>query len=219
MVEAKRKIERPTFSHRINSSINNKTSPSTTGNGPRQLNFPANFPDMRDIVQKSSLCLLIATMKESENKGCFETILNELLRNNGLSEFKMGNVSPPASLTGSFESNTSIGNDVGVSSLNVISEDGSKSVDDKPDDSHKPTIYKKKGISKITGDNLETLVSDGKAYIESNLEVSDLVKLMKVNCDIVNIVELSASKFNQKFGASAVEKRNNFVLRSNSVIS
>ena len=43
------------------------------------------------------ISVLIATVKNSEEPGTFETVLNFLLIANGLRTFKMGNVTPPTS--------------------------------------------------------------------------------------------------------------------------
>ena len=48
-------------------------------------------------VSNTVTSILIATVKNSEEPGTFETVLNSLLTANGHPTFKMGNVTPPTS--------------------------------------------------------------------------------------------------------------------------
>ena len=49
-------------------------------------------------VSNAVISVLIATVKNSEEPGTFETVLKFLLTANCLPTFKMGNVTPPASI-------------------------------------------------------------------------------------------------------------------------
>ena len=52
--------------------------------------------DVGNVLSKSFLCILIATLKEAENKGSFETVLKSLLLLNKLPPIDIGEVTPPS---------------------------------------------------------------------------------------------------------------------------
>ena len=57
-----------------------------------QNNLPQN---LYDDYKKSNICIIIASMKNCETPGVFESTLNTLLRANNLPDIKLGGVTPP----------------------------------------------------------------------------------------------------------------------------
>ena len=74
------------------------TSVKTNG-GPDNITIPIQsirtFP--KSSVSTAVISVLIATVKNCEEPGTFEAVLNSLLTANGLPTFKMGHVTPPTS--------------------------------------------------------------------------------------------------------------------------
>jgi len=212
---------------------------------------------INDIVQKSTLCLMIATMKESENSGCFVHVLNGLLEENGLSKFSMGTVAPPK-FNDSYvviQSNNNLpmgsvvkrnveppGTDKKISDCDRTavmhartfpskistgggshvlgkpeSKTGTKYVSTDTEDKNEPetfVVYKKKGLPKITANNIEALVAEKKVCIGTNdIDASDLAKLMKTDAQSIRVIELPIRDFNQKVSSGLhCQDRSNFVV-------
>jgi len=53
-------------------------------------------PDASVIISRSTVCVMIAALKEKESRGTFEEVLNRLLTANNLPSISMGDVTPPA---------------------------------------------------------------------------------------------------------------------------
>ena len=53
------------------------------------------FREATGSIVKSSMCLLVAGMKNVESPGSFEAVFNSLLLANGLPDFKFGEIQPP----------------------------------------------------------------------------------------------------------------------------
>jgi len=209
-------------------------------------------PRLSDIVSKSTLCLLVASMKEAENKGSFQSVLDELLTRSGLSKFDMGCITPPL-FTGSqmsLDSGSACGEFQRIISDDIISPavdepkqsgvpvvdqmlsaaSSSSSLSSKSSTSSKPqksaqsivsaksvlksiqvspkvsngndiTIHKKRGVTGITADAIEELLSEKKIFIESNMDRMDCIRLLKLDIGIAKIVELPIQKFNAKLNA------------------
>jgi len=78
---------------------------------------PASLIDINEVVAKSTMCLLVAILKEKQNEGCFNVVLNSLLRENGMANFNMGTVSAPIIIPSTFD--PSIYNSVSSSNSNA----------------------------------------------------------------------------------------------------
>ena len=59
------------------------------------MSYAGNLDD-GNVLSKSFLSLLIATLKEAENKGCFDTVLKSLLLLNKLPPIDIGEVTLPS---------------------------------------------------------------------------------------------------------------------------
>ena len=74
------------------------TSVKTNG-GPDNITIPIqSIPTFeKSYVFYAVISVLTTTVKNSEEPGTFETVVNSFLTANGLPNFKMGNVTPPTS--------------------------------------------------------------------------------------------------------------------------
>jgi len=227
-----------------------RTYASTTANNERvqsnnarpilieQTNAPINpalISDVKEVVNRSTLCLLVATMKERETRGCFQAVLNKLLLSNGLSTFSMGDVNPPILsdlCSDLFESNEgsrdTVVSDETLNHLLVPRTDvdevssqleesvNNPSIHDTP--SKSINIFKKRGQIKLTPDNFTKLIADQKIIVESSLSISDCVKLLKADFGVANILEIPVAQFNKKLNDTSVGRRVNAVARNNPLV-
>jgi len=58
-------------------------------------------PNIADLLTRSMLCVIMATLSAAQNESSFDDALNDLLTANGLASFSMGKIKPPL---GSFSS-------------------------------------------------------------------------------------------------------------------
>jgi len=155
----------------------------------------------QDVINRSTMCVLIASIKEGEKKGSFQATLNELLRANGLSSFEMGSVEPPI-----FSEVIKHVDDVNDIRNAAAESSGSSVVLDNISDHNEPNseketkkddiiLYKKRGPMKITPLNVATLVDEGRILIESQMENEDCLELLKLDVGIAKVVQLTANEF------------------------
>ena len=165
--------------------------------------------DANEVLQKSMLCLLVATLKNSESQGCFGSVLNELLRENGLSSFNMGNVTPSVLLP-RVSTDTGSPDDIPPSAADAGSLTAGPAVNSLPTVGltekipfvpKSITVYKKRGQPKITADNIDKMMSERKALIDSQMNILECIRLIKANIHIANVIELPVVMFNEKMNA------------------
>jgi len=251
IVAEKRKLISQSYANAANSVPNLTRGTRSTVNFDNvkddMVSMGTRFPD---VVSRATMCLLVASLKEAENKGVFQSVLDELLAENGLSKFNMGTISPP--LLSSKQIYTDSGSAYGASQ--IIFPDGDLPVAvDVPGHSKAPVgdrfpsvapssktpipkasivnksqcmapsavstqksiqipkvsmtneivIHKKRGVTGITASTIENLLKDKKIYIESNMNKTDYMRLLKLDIGIAKIVELPIQKFNAKLNSSS----------------
>jgi len=211
IVEAKRRNSNVSFAAKTSQTTRLNVDNESADGVLDSLSLRGSSPDLGKVVHLSTVSVIIAAMKEQEEKGCFENVLNTLLQNNGLPKFNMGSISPPLPPPVSTESQRV--QVAGIAADAVVTETAS----DLSVSNVKSIIYVKKGSHSVTCNNIDILVRDKKALVESNLMLDDLVNLMKVDMSVVKIVELPAAKFNSKLANCVVPSRDlNLTLRSTS---
>jgi len=195
--------------------------------------------DMREIMSKTSLCLMMAILKMNESGCCFETVLNGLLSENNLPSFSMGAITPPMSTSfidpatrstvcpaTAQQRNEAPENDIippcAGGTPAVIAEDllvrkvkcaASSGAVNKVKNI---TIYKKKGTEKISVSNIEKLLYEKRVIIESdNVMFNDCLILLKTDISVGKIIELPVRDFNARM--VAVTNSNTSLDRANNV--
>jgi len=211
IIDEKRKLNNKTYvkvamdgSHM---STNNRSAAIQLKSG---LIAADNSPDMSEVINRSTACVIIATMKENEMKGTFEKVLNELLAANGLYSFNMGGVSPPVVTPATRDFSVIRPPSVDAvprEDTQVACSSNDMSSSSSPVSPTKAiTVYKKRGQLKVTAENIKKLVVENKIVVESQLCISDCERLMKADPEVINVVELAVSRFNEKLSASSIKK-------------
>ena len=215
-------------------SFNNSTPTSSYDNSTRTYASvtSAQTSNFSETIAKSSLCLLIASAKEFESKGSFQQTLNYLLKENGLPNFSMGNISPPQLSTLLHQSASSNRIEDGLASLLPPSKPAAdnsstnNTKNDRPIKPHSPvltrsqqskksqlsvpqnskpygiTIYKKKGSFNVSSENFKLLLSNDNIKINSKLQPEQCISLLSAHINIADIIELPPKEFNAVASAS-----------------
>jgi len=195
IINVKRKKENETFATKVASSGRPSLAHNDKNGLMGQLLQSANEFDMSKIIQTSAICVVVAALKETEQEGCFSNVLNELLQNNGLSKFNMGQIAPPILRTENKQDEI-----VSIEPEQNETSKTSSPQQTKSDD--RSVVYRKKGGPKITADNLEILVSERKVIVESHLAIDDVVQLMKADVNVIKVIDMPVTKFNMKVNTS-----------------
>jgi len=189
--------------------------------------------NFHEVIQKSALCLMIASLKENENEGCFGDVLNTLLSANGLTEFNMSTVTPPKFGSQMLDTHSvpdriakkSSNVDDAAAVLDSLSVGGSQESDSSSEvsvdhqvvasESSAPliSIFKKRGVPKLTAINIDKMIAEKKIVIETEMNANDCLKCLKSDLGLANITEVPATVFNGKLNSKGR------VIRDASVIS
>jgi len=166
--------------------------------------------NIAEVISKSTICVVIASMKSKENNTSFEQVLNELLVASGLSTFNMGNVSPPRIIPEPLHERgdgASAQTNINSKSSTTTTVDSRSSNDDDTQpavsevNDNTITVYKKRGSARMCSDNIDKLLAEKKFVLESNLDAMECIKLMKDSITVADIIEVPVSRFNEKLGA------------------
>ena len=144
-----------------------------------------------DIIAKSVMCMVVASMKNAETPGTFVDTMNHLLKANNLLSFSLGDITPPTMKTiyhseqESQKPSPSGGNKENIHSTL----------------SGKVTLYKKKSTPAVTPENIDTLYNAGHLLIDSDNAPSCIRQLALTSHEefkaVVDVVDLNNKAFGQ----------------------
>ena len=117
----------------------------------------------KSSVSNAVISVLIATDKNCEEPGTFETVLNSLLTANGLITFKMGIVTPPTPFPPTPTDTTSLNTQ---STFTPSSPDKPSTASSEDHSASKATVFKKKQTKKTTKENISELLSGNKLILK-----------------------------------------------------
>jgi len=181
--------------------------------------------NFHEVIQKTASCLMIASLKENEVEGCFSEVFNTLLSANGLSEFNMSTITPPKFGTLLQAAVADVGGIAkNVLGINAVTENNSidRVVENRICDissavsvdrsvatsasSPVVSIFKKRGVPKLTTMNIDKLFAEKKIVIESEMNTVECLKQLKSDLSLANIVEVPATIFNAKLTGAMSKK-------------
>ena len=148
----------------------------------------------KSSVSNAVISLLIATLKNCEEPGTFETVLNSLLAANGLPSFKMGNVTPPTSFPPTPTDTTSLNTQ---STFTPSSPDKPSTATSEDHSASKATVFKKKQTKKPTKENISELLSGNKLILKPTLKIDEVIEHLTSNKNNIEVVNLSSSDFDK----------------------
>jgi len=79
-----------------------------------------------------------------------------------------------------------------------VSDDGDISAPVSEVTNNSIIVYKKRGLAKLSSDNINKMLADKKVILESNLCAAECLKMMKDNINVADIVEIPVGKFIEK---------------------
>ena len=150
----------------------------------------------KSSVSNAVISVLVATVKNCEEPGTIETVLNSLLTANGLSTFKMGNVTPPTSFPPTPTDITSL---TTQSTFTPSSPDKPSTASSEDHSASKTTVFKKKQTKKPTKENISKLLSGNKLILKPPLKIDEVIEHLTSNKNNIEVVNLSSSDFDQMF--------------------
>ena len=166
----------------------NSLSYSAAASGSRSADgFLNTSAPLNEIIAKSTMCVVVAALKNAEQPGTFCDTMTELLSANNLPRFSLGKVEPP---------NLKFHNTEQAMQEEPTSEGT-------PHELPKMTIYKRKGTSQVTPNNIKTIYDEGNLYIDAadmtpNRTIQLLSRVNAKNCNFLSqIPELKSKDFEQ----------------------
>lgn len=191
--------------------------------GPRQSSAAPFMPSSSTVVNndivrnttQSLMCLFVASLKNNEIPGTFQSTLNQLLESNNLPNFTMGNVDPPSVATLFSSASVPGGVSFGTGSSSRA-DDTTTSPTSKQEEpqiitngsqrmkqADSITVYKRKGSDAPTSQNVKKLYNAGTIKIESKLglaqdECLKIVSLMEADWFGEHTFELKAGEYDKR---------------------
>ena len=169
-----------------------------------------NTPNNTKDTVLAQMCIMTAALKENENPGSYETVLNTLLRVNNLPQFNMGGISPPkVNLHAPLTSEPTIS----PPSISVPSSSRQSTAYERNVQHHSIKLWKRNDVTaNITSKNVKLLVENGKVLLEcdSANETTCLEQLLKTaNKEFPKAIPISIEEFITKLCHSKRNSPNN----------
>ena len=146
----------------------------------------------KSSVSNAVIGVLIATVKNCEEPGTFETVLNSLLTANGLPTFKRVNVTPPTSFPPNLTDTTSLNTQ---STFTPSSPDKPSTASSEDHSASKATVFKKY-IYIYIYIYISELLSGNNLILKPSLKIDEVIEHLTSNKNNIEVVNLS-SNFDQ----------------------
>ena len=193
-----------------NSAGHSSSITSVKTNGGPDISIPIqSIPTFeKSSVSNAVISVLIATVKNCEEPGTFETVLNCLLTANGFPTFKMGNVTPPTSFPLTPTDTTCLNTQ---STFTPSSPDKPSTASPEDHSASKATIFKKKTNQTTNKRKYIRTTQWKQANPQAPLKIDKVIEHLTSNKNNIEVVHLSSSDFGAKAPKMAVEFNNNNV--------